>query len=367
MIINNIQRTVPKSKSSLRKGWTTGACATAAVKAAYSAILTGQFNQSVSITLPRGEKPSFNLYETGFVNNGATATIIKDAGDDPDVTHGALIRATVRKGKSSQGISFHAGEGVGTVTLPGLSLSVGEPAINLAPRRMMEAVVKELALIHQTDSDLEITISIKDGQKLAERTLNSRLGILGGLSILGTTGIVTPYSCAAWISSIHQSVDVACAAGISHIAGATGKTSENAVRNLHKLEDQALIEMGDFAGALIKYSRKQNLRKFTIAGGFAKISKLAQGHLDLHSGRSTVDIDFLIRILQELGASDKVLEEAQKSPSANALLSLAGNLPISEKVAFRALNIVREILQSPDVHLDIAIFNRAGELLGHAK
>ena len=220
----------PDKRRTLRKGWTTGACATAATRAAYGALLTGSFEDPVSITLPRGQTPSFALSESALRGGAAMAAIVKDAGDDPDVTHGALIRATVRLGEPGAGVIFRAGEGVGTVTLAGLPVAVGEPAINPAPRRMMTAVVAELAALHGAAGDVEITIAVDHGERLAERTMNARLGIIGGLSILGTTGIVTPYSCAAWIASIHQGVDVARAAGLEHVAGATGKTSESAVR-----------------------------------------------------------------------------------------------------------------------------------------
>ena len=191
-----------KPEGELRKGWTTGACATAAVKAAYSALLSGAFDKSVTITLPKGEQPVFPLAlaERGadFVRVGIT----KDAGDDPDVTHGALIVATLRAG--GQGIRFKAGEGVGTITKPGLPLAVGEPAINPVPRQMMVAEIERLG-----GRDVEIEISVPGGEALALKTWNGRLGIVGGLSILGTTGIVHPFSCAAWIASIHRGIDVA--------------------------------------------------------------------------------------------------------------------------------------------------------------
>ena len=356
----------PEERRALRKGWTTGACATAATRAAYSALLTGSFEDPVSITLPRGQTPSFALSETKLGDGAAMAAIVKDAGDDPDVTHGALIRATVRLGKPGAGVTFHAGAGVGTVTLAGLPVSVGEPAINPAPRRMMAAVVAQLADLHGASGDVEITISVDRGEELAERTMNARLGILGGLSILGTTGIVTPYSCAAWIASIHQGVDVARAAGLDHVAGATGKTSESAVRALYGLDEQALLEMGDFAGALLKYIRRNPVARLTVAGGFAKISKLAQGHMDLHSGRSKVDIDGLAGHLSELGAPAEILTEARAAPSAGAVLALAGDLALADRVAGEALTVVRDNLEAAEITVDVAIFDRAGTLIGRA-
>ena len=356
----------PDARRTLRKGWTTGACATAATRAAYGALLTGSFEDPVTITLPRGETPSFALSEAALSDGAAMAAIVKDAGDDPDVTHRALIRATVRASEAGAGVTFRAGEGVGTVTLPGLPVGVGEPAINPAPRRMMAEVVAALAARHGAAPDVEITVAVDDGEKMAARTMNARLGIIGGISILGTTGIVTPYSCAAWIASIHQGVDVARAAGLGHVAGATGKTSESAVRALYGLEEQALLDMGDFAGALMKYIRRHPVARLTVAGGFAKISKLAQGHMDLHSGRSDVDIAALGGHLSDLGAPAELLAEARRAHSAGALLALAGDLPLADRVAAEALGVVRQNLAGAKISVDVAIFDRDGALIGRA-
>ena len=356
----------PDERGPLRKGWTTGACATAATRAAYGALLTGNFEDRATITLPRGQTHAFVLHETELSSGSAMAAIIKDAGDDPDVTHRAVVRASVRIGKRGAGVTFHAGDGVGTVTLPGLPIGVGEPAINPVPRRMMAEVVGELAARHGVAGDVEITISVDGGEGLAAHTMNGRLGILGGLSILGTTGIVTPYSCAAWIASIHQGVDVARAARIGHVAGATGKTSESAVRALYGLEEQALLEMGDFAGALLKYIRSHPVVRLTVAGGFAKISKLAQGYMDLHSGRSEVDIAALAGHLAALGAPAEILTQARSAHSAGAVLALAGDLPLGDRVAAEALGMVRETIGGADIAVDVAIFDRVGKVIGRA-
>ncbi|MBE9552208.1 MAG: cobalt-precorrin-5B (C(1))-methyltransferase, partial [Proteobacteria bacterium] len=219
-----------KPEGELRRGWTTGACATAAARAAFEALMTGEFPDPVSITLPRGEQPFFALAHKKLGNGFAAAGIIKDAGDDPDVTHGALVLVTIRLGEPGGGITFRAGEGVGTVTKAGLPIPPGEPAINPAPRAMMHAVIEATAAAHDVAGDIEISVAIPGGEELAEKTWNPRLGIVGGLSILGTTGIVIPYSCSAWIQSIRSGIDVARANGFSHVAGATGKTSEAAVR-----------------------------------------------------------------------------------------------------------------------------------------
>ncbi len=208
----------------LRKGWTTGACASAAAKAAWTALVTGRCPDPVVIVLPRGETPSFALAEMVLGDGWAKAAVVKDAGDDPDVTHGATIAVTVTRGAPGGGLVFRAGPGVGTVTLPGLPLAVGEPAINPGPRAQIEANLRAVA--PDQPLDLIVEVAIPGGEDLALKTMNGRLGIEGGLSVLGTTGVVIPYSCAAWIHAIHRGVDVARASGLAHIAGCTGKTSE---------------------------------------------------------------------------------------------------------------------------------------------
>lgn len=346
-----------KPQGNLRKGWTTGACATAAAKAAFTALLTGEFPDPVSITLPRGENPAFALAKAGLSQNSAFAAIVKDAGDDPDVTHGALICARVSFLPVGSGIVFKAGSGVGVVTKPGLPLAVGEPAINPAPRRMMQEAINEVAALHKVNADVEIEISVPDGEKIAQKTMNPRLGIIGGISILGTTGIVIPYSCSAWIHSLQRGVDVARALGITHIAGTTGSASEDAIKQLYNLPDEALIDMGDFVGGMLKYIKKHPVEKVTIAGGFAKITKLAQGMLDLHSRSGAVDMYFLADI--------SGIEAIKQANTAKHALEIAGGKAgcLASQVAEKALFHAQQILGRHDINLEIVIFDREGKLL----
>src|SRR5215831_399382 len=294
----------------LRRGWTTGTCATAAAKAAYAALLTGEFPDPVEVALPRGGgRPAFALATTATTESSATAGVVKDAGDDPDVTHGALILATVRRGAPGSGVSFKAGEGVGTVTRAGLPVPPGEPAINPVPRQMIRDAFAEVAAGNKVACDVKVEIAIPGGEVLAAKTMNSRLGIVGGLSILGTTGIVIPYSCSSWIHSIRSGIDVARATGITHVAGATGSTSEAAVQKLYGLAEPALIDMGDFVGGMLKYIRDHPLPRVTIAGGVAKMTKLAQGLLDLHSRRGAVDLLALAGFADAAGGSADLCEK----------------------------------------------------------
>ncbi len=342
-----------KPEGALRRGWTTGACATAATKAAYTALLTGNFPDPVTITLPKGETPAFALALQESGKGWARAGIIKDAGDDPDVTHGATIIVTVQH--KGQGMTFKAGDGVGVVTKPGLPIAVGEAAINPVPRQMMTDVVQELGGVN-----VEIEISVPDGKAIAEKTWNPRLGIIGGISILGTTGIVNPFSCAAWIASIHRGIDVARAMGLQHVAGCTGSTSEDAVRARHDLPLEAMLDMGDFAGGVLKYLKLNPVPRLTIGGGFGKIVKLAQGAMDLHSGRSQVDFAWLAS-----RAELDLQKQIEQANSAQHVLEIVGN-EIAEVVAHEALQQVHRTLSGSGIKSDVIIVSRDGKIIAHA-
>lgn len=364
----------------LRPGWTTGACATAATTAAYTALLTGEFPDPVTITLPKGQTPAFALAaeslpaesaesaDSADSADSAMAGIVKDAGDDPDVTHGALVRATVRLLPAGSGVVFRAGPGVGTVTRPGLPLDVGEPAINPVPRQMMRDHVAAVAARHGGAGDVEITVSVDHGEDIARSTWNPRLGILGGLSILGTTGIVVPYSCSAWIDSIRRGVDVARAAGRTHLAGCTGSTSERTVVSLYGLPEDALLDMGDFAGAVLKYVRRHPVERLTVCGGFAKLSKLAAGHLDLHSGRSQVDKAFLADLARRGGADETLAAEVAAANTGLAALQMcsAAGVPLGDLVAAAARDQALAVLRGAPVAVDVVCVDRAGEVVGRA-
>jgi cobalt-precorrin-5B (C1)-methyltransferase len=352
----------------LRRGWTTGTCAAAAAKAAFTALVSGEFPDPVAVTLPRGEQPSFALAVTRKDESSATAGIIKDAGDDPDVTHGALICATVRHGKPGSGVTFRAGEGVGTVTRAGLPIPPGEPAINPVPRRMIHDANRDVAAAAGAAADAEVEISVPGGAVLAAKTLNGRLGIVGGLSILGTTGIVVPYSCSAWIHSIHSGIDVARAAGLTHIAGATGANSEAAVQKLYGLPDIALIDMGDFVGGMLKYLRRHPVPRVTIAGGVAKMTKLAQGLTDLHSKRGEVDLDILAGFAKAAGGSEDLCARIVRANTAAEAFTLAQTegVALGDAVARAAQQTAKQVVEGRDIDVEIAVFDREQVLVGRA-
>lgn len=361
----------PEDARPLRSGYTTGSCATATSLAAARLLLGGIVSDAADITLPKGQHVSLPLAFCRFVNGtdgsaGAEAGTIKDAGDDPDVTHGALVFARVQLGAEA-GVRFHAGPGVGTVTRAGLTLAIGEPAINPVPRRMMHDHLVALAAQYGYTGGFDVTVGVENGEALALKTMNPRLGILGGLSILGTTGIVRPFSCSAYIASIHQGIDVARANGYRHVVACTGNASEDAMRAHYGLPDIALIEMGDFVGAVLKHVRRAPVDKLSLCGGFGKLSKLAAGHLDLHSRHSSIDLPLLARWAGEAGGSAELQARIRAANTSQEALALA----LKEQVALGDIvcRHAREVAQGivpPAVAVEVFAIDREGRFVGVA-
>ena len=357
-------------QTKLRFGWTTGTCATAAVNAAYTAMVTGQFPDRVTIVTPSGKNADLEVAETSSGSDSGDdwfrVGIIKDAGDDPDVTHGALIRATVWAARPGSGVSFRGGEGVGTVTKPGLPIPAGEPAINPVPRQMMQGAVADLAHALGGPEDVEIEISVPDGAKIALKTWNPRLGIEGGISILGTTGVVRPFSCSAWIASIHRGIDVARANALTHVMGSTGATSEGWGRATYELPDIALIDMGDFVGGMLKYMRRHPVPNLSVLGGFGKMVKLSQGATDLHSARSQVDFRRLAVLAGECGLDPARVAGANSVLEVSDMASVPQRSMLADAVAAGALDTVMAQLKSAPTRVEVVIIGRDGTLLGRA-
>jgi len=350
----------------LRSGLTTGSCATATALAAARLLLSGISCDAVQITLPKGKRVDMRLEFCRRHDDSAEAGTLKDAGDDPDVTHGALLYSQVRL-ITEPGVQFHAGKGVGTVTRPGLVLAVGEPAINPVPRKMITDHLLQLAAELDYTGGFSVTVNVRDGEALALKTMNPRLGILGGLSILGTSGIVRPFSCAAYIASIHQGIDVAKTNGYLHIAACTGNASEDTMRRVYNLPEIALIEMGDFVGAVLKHLRKVPVDKLSLCGGFGKISKLAAGHMDLHSRHSSIDLPQLAEWAAEVGA-DQALQDAivQANTSQQALaMASAAGIALGDAVCRRARDFARSVVPR-QVQVEVFAIDRQGGVVGHA-
>lgn len=357
----------------LRTGLTTGSCATACCVAAAQFLFAQRQDETVSILLPKGKRVDLMIESYQTIVNGVRTSTIKDAGDDPDVTHGARIFVELSL-CADPGVHFYAAEGVGTVTRTGLVLAVGEPAINPVPRQMMTEHLLGFAETYQYQGGFKVAIGIENGAAIALKTMNPRLGIQGGLSILGTTGIVRPFSCAAYIASIHQGIDVARANGITHIAATTGNASETAIKEHYGLDDMALLEMGDFVGAVLKHIRKvenspqPQLTKLSLCGGFGKMSKLAQQHMDLNSRVSSIDLPALATLAASLGASDALQERMKAANTSVEALSFTQqeNLPLANAVCGQALNFARRYIPE-HIALEVWAIDRKGQFVGFAK
>ncbi|WP_298212334.1 cobalt-precorrin-5B (C(1))-methyltransferase [Ferrimicrobium sp.] len=291
----------------LRSGFTTGSCAAAAAKAATVGCLTGQTPATVEIRLPKGQLVTFSVQ----VDDAGRAVVIKDAGDDPDCTNGAHVTASVRLIDEAE-VSIKGGPGVGTVTKDGLGLPVGTAAINPVPRRMITEAVRSV-----TDHGVEVIISVPGGEEMARATTNDRLGILGGISILGTTGIVKPFSTAAYRASIVQQIDVAAANGQTHIVLVTGSRTETAAIELFpQLDPVAIVEVGDYTGVAVKRAASHQPELITWVGMAGKVAKLAQGLLMTHFHRANVDTKLLATVAQATGASERVIAAATETVTA---------------------------------------------------
>jgi cobalt-precorrin-5B (C1)-methyltransferase len=301
----------------LRTGWTTGSCAAAAAKAAAKALLSGEAQEEVDIKLPRkGEEKRvrFAVQRCEVGEGWAEAVVVKDAGDDPDVTHGAHLTARV-SWREEPGIELDRGEGVGVVTKPGLGLPVGGPAINDVPRRMISYSVEEV--LNPEERGVRVVISVPGGEKMAEKTTNPRLGIIGGISILGTTGIVRPFSTASWRASVGQAVNVMGAQGHDTLVLSTGGLTEKAaMRLLPDLEEVCFVEVGDFTGYALKQAVKNGLSRVFFVGMVGKLTKLAAGVMMTHWTRSKVDNDLLAGITAKAGGSPELIEEVQDANTA---------------------------------------------------
>jgi cobalt-precorrin-5B (C1)-methyltransferase len=295
----------------LRTGYTTGTCATAATKAALLALLDKRYDE-VIVTLPKGNKVKIKVHRCEIIDeNTAEASVIKDGGDDPDVTHGAEIISRVTL-LDEPIIDIDGGKGVGRVTKPGLGLEIGKAAINPVPMKMIKNAIHEVV----NNRGVKVIISVPNGEELAKKTDNPRLGIIGGISILGTTGIVIPYSTGSFTASIRQCLDVAKAMNDHIIVLTTGGRSEDFSKALLNLPDHCYIQMGDFAAYAIRQAAIRGMKKVIIAGFIGKLSKIAMGIKQTHVKGSKVDMNFLADVAKELQVDDKIIGEIREANTA---------------------------------------------------
>ena len=305
-----------------RTGFTTGACSAAAARAATLGLLTGEVPKEVLCRLPNGQEVRFAVAECRIEGEGtarsAHAVIIKDGGDDPDATNGAHLTADVRLLPDSAGeIVLKGGVGVGVVTKEGLGLQVGGPAINPVPRRNIGENLRAVASDLLDQHGLEVTLSVPGGEEMAKKTLNARLGILSGISILGTTGIVRPYSTAAFRASVVQAIDVAAKQGQTSAVLTTGGRSEKfAMRQLPELDESCFVQMGDFVKAAFQTAIKRKIERIYIGAMAGKLTKMGQGLAVTHAWKAEIDRDLLAQCAQEVGAAPDLVEEIRNAEMA---------------------------------------------------
>ena len=340
----DLPRTAKVRKQALRTGWTTGACAAAAAKAATTALATGELQEIVQIGLPSGQRVRFGVDACTLTpDDTAEAVVVKDAGDDPDVTHGARLTATVRW-RDEPGIELDGGVGVGVVTKPGLGLELGGPAINPVPRAMITQAVGEA--VDLNNRGVHIIISVPDGEKMARKTTNGRLGIIGGISILGTTGIVRPFSTASWRASVEQAISVLAAQGEDTVVLCTGgRTEKGAMDLLPQLPEVCFVEVGDFTGAALRRAVEHGLTRVIFAGMAGKLTKLAGGVLMTHYTRSKVSLKLLQDITLAAGGRQDLAERVGHANTARHAAELwdeAGLLPAAgRELCARAARVLR--------------------------
>ncbi|HEV2634913.1 MAG TPA: cobalt-precorrin-5B (C(1))-methyltransferase [Actinocrinis sp.] len=358
----------------LRSGWTTGSCASAAAKAATLALVTGAAPTEVEIALPGKDgrwtqRVTFAVErcELSAAGDRAQAVVVKDAGDDPDVTHGARLTATVGW-RERPGLDLDGGEGVGVVTKPGLGLEVGAPAINPVPRAMIGRAVGEAAdleALAAAGRGLRVVISVPGGEVMARKTTNRRLGILGGISILGTTGIVRPFSTAAWRASVEQAVSVLAAQSAEEAVGAGagvgsdsaapagpmvvlctgGRTEKGAMALLPGLPEVSFVEVGDFTGAALQRAVEHEVRDVAFVGMAGKLAKLAAGVLMTHYTRSAVDMDVLAAVTERMGCPAELIDQVRAANTARHVYQIWEAAGVLDVCADAVCEQVAEVLE----------------------
>ncbi|MGN6609844.1 MAG: cobalt-precorrin-5B (C(1))-methyltransferase [Jatrophihabitans sp.] len=360
----DLPRTAKVRPTALRTGWTTGTCSAAASKAAAAALLTGRVQTQVEIGLPSGRRVTFAVDRCDISAASAEAVVVKDAGDDPDVTHGARLTATV-SWRDRPGLDLRGGPGVGTVTKPGLGLAVGGPAINDTPQRMIADAVSEI--VDLADHGVTVVISVPDGERMARKTTNARLGIIGGISILGTTGIVRPFSTASWRASVMQAVSVLAAQGETTMVLCTGGRTERAARRLlPELPEVCFIEVGDFTGAALRVAVEHGVDGVVFVGMAGKLTKLAAGVLMTHYTRSRIDTGLLADITAAAGLPSAVVDEVSAANSARHAYEIwerDGVLVTAGTDLCRRVADVISRFTDQRLQVDVAMVDFAGEAL----
>jgi len=355
-----------KPKGKMRTGYTTGTSATAGAKAGVLAILNQEKIGLIDVTLPKKSKIQIKIEKCEFDNQSAHCYVIKDGGDDPDVTHGAEIHTSVSLTSNIGKIEIDGGDGVGRVTKPGLGLEVGSAAINPTPKKMITENIIEVAQDLLKKNGVKVLISVPKGKELAPKTDNPRLGILGGISILGTSGIVVPYSTASFAASIRQSIDVTIAMGNDTVVLTTGGRSEDYARNIITLPDHCFVQMGDFSGYTVQQCAKKGIKKAYVAGFIGKLTKMGMGVKQTHVKGSKVDMEFLAELAQKCNASNDTIQEIKKANTARHVFEIvsAKNLKgYFDLVCAEVYNQLRKHSEEK-FEIDVIMFDFDGNTIG---
>lgn len=355
-----------KPRQKLRTGFTTGTCATAAAKASLVAIMTQKKIKSVEVILPKGKKITINIASCKFDSTKAKCSVIKDGGDDPDVTHGAEIIVDLQLTDNTNQVEIDGGHGVGRVTKPGLGLEIGSAAINPTPKKMIHENLTLTGKQILKKNGIKVIISVPKGKEIAPKTDNPRLGIADGISILGTTGIVIPYSTASFAASIRQSLDVTIAMNDDTVVLTTGGRSEEFSKKEIRLPEHCFVQMGDFAGYTIQQCAKKGIKKVHVAGFIGKLTKMAMGVKQTHVKGSKVDMDFLAKIAAKCGATKETLDQIKNANTARHVQEIITKNKVDGFFSAICSEVYKQmrIHSENKVELEVILFDFEGSVLG---
>ena len=355
-------------QSNLRTGYTTGSSATAAAKAALLAILGQQNVSGVDILLPKGSNISIPINSCTYGSDHARCSVVKDGGDDPDVTHGAEIIVDLSLTGMAGMIDIDGGEGIGIVTKPGLGLEINKPAINPVPKRMIIQNLQDVGRQILDRHGILVVISVPKGAELGPKTDNPRIGIKGGISILGTSGIVIPFSTASYAASIRQNLDVALAMGNDTVVLTTGGRSEEMARKIVNLPDHCFIQMGDFSGYTIQQCGRKEIKKAYVVGFIGKLAKMAAGVKQTHVKGSKVDMGFLAGLAEQSGADAATIREIKRANTARHVSEIVQNNGISGFFDLICAHTYRHMRRhcNDSVPIEVVLFDFDGSILARS-
>ena len=355
-----------KSREKLRTGFTTGTAAAASAKAAILSIINKKKIDFVKVTLPKNNEIQIKINSCEFSNSIGKCSVIKDGGDDPDVTHGAEILVELSLTSELNKIEIDGGKGVGIVTKPGLGLEINEAAINPTPKKMITENIREVADDILKNNGIKIIISVPNGKELAKKTDNPRLGIIGGISILGTTGIVIPYSTASFAASVRQNLDVSLAMGNDTVVLTTGGRSEDFSKKIVDLPEHSFVQMGDFAGYTIQQCAKKRIKKAYIAGFIGKLAKMAAGVKQTHVKGSKVDTNFLSELAKSCKANENVINQIKMANTARHVQDIINENHVDGFFDLVCSKVYKQMRKHSEekVPIEVILFDFDGSVLG---